>query len=181
MNAKRPRSELMAERDILARITNRRAKELEAHNMTYGAYNRYLEPYLKGAKYKKMPTHNESLDDKALLHEISVMQKFLRAESSTVGGINKINRKRKKTFEEKGIKFENDKEFFDFLNSSDFKEMRRYASSDELLEMANELHERDGLSYDDIKEKLYDFRKKQGRKTFKSLQDYLDVHLDEEE
>ena len=168
---------LVQQRNRMAKLSNSRMIALEKHGMTYGAY-RYIAPSLKGQGLKHFSSSPKYLKDKNLTakqqeiklkSEISLMQKFLQAPSSTVAGINKINKKRLATFEKNGIHFESMKEFSDFINSSAFTEFRDYYPSDEQgIQNPDGMfqtlqREKGAYSWADIQRVLEDYRNETSR------------------
>ena len=186
INKPRNRAKLIQERNQLARLTNSRLRALEKHGMTYGAY-KYTQPFLKGQKQKYFSAKaNAKFTDKQLIHEISIMQSFLRSASSSVRGINRINKKRMETFEKNGIHFESTEEFMNFIQSSAFNEFRAYYPSDErgvadksgFMQHLNRV--KGSHSWSDVADILEKFRSDTSiAKNKRNLDDYLKEYLKE--
>lgn len=191
-------AELQEIRRKLAKRANQRMVRLEraVSNVSgeayssYGAYQVFAKDYLRGKR-----RFSEKIDTgqgrRALQREITVLQGFLNAKSSTVQGQREIEEKRNKTFEsgEWGIlwktegkrktplKFSGTKEFYNFLNSSQFRDIVNAGlNSERLVEMWDDLVEKYDGKEDDIlgkmKEALNDFRE-QGSLTLKDLKKKL--------
>lgn len=117
----------------LAKRANQRIVRLEAAGVDYGQYKltqRYLQ--MQGrTRFSESPTYSDNIN--ILRREITEIQGFLTAKTSTISGIREIERKRQKTFEGKGIHFENPKEFYDFLNSKDFEDLKKAGIASEQI------------------------------------------------
>lgn len=79
--------------------------------------NQYLQKQGKEGKLRFSERQHAALSSRELKREISELQNFLNAKTSTVSGAHKIERLRIDTFKKKGIEFAGNKEFYDFLNS----------------------------------------------------------------
>ena len=104
----------------------------EAYN-SYGAAVDALD-YLK-ARNRRYFSESLNLTENrtALKAEIQRLQYFLTRPSHTVKGQREIEQKRISTFEEKGIHFSGNKEFYQFLNSGTFHSLRKAQYSSEQL------------------------------------------------
>lgn len=151
----------------------------------YGAYQQ-AKDYLSRQKRNRFVEkgYRKSLDD--MRREITQLQSFLNAKSSTVAGQKAIEKSRVQTFEsgqwgakwkatgipQTKIKFANNKEFYDFLNSSTFTELVKSGfTSDQIVELFELASERND-QYDAIINKMEDaletFREK-GNADLKTL------------
>lgn len=79
--------------------------------------NQYLQKQGKEGKLRFSERQQVAMSSRELKREISELQNFLNAKTSTVSGAHKIERLRIDTFKKKGIEFASNKEFYDFLNS----------------------------------------------------------------
>ena len=79
--------------------------------------NHYLQKQGKEGKLRFSERQQVAMSSRELKREISELQNFLNAKTSTVSGAHKIERLRIDTFKKKGIEFASNKEFYDFLNS----------------------------------------------------------------
>ena len=121
----------------LAMISNKRIKELEKNEVHYGAitkaehYNnatgRKNNTFYRGAKFNNIRDLNIHIQ-----HEIE----FLTSKTSTMEGIKKIEIAKLGKFREKGVNIPKgkEKEFFDFLSSNQFKNISKYADSNQVLQ-----------------------------------------------
>lgn len=139
------RSDLLSLRRQLAKRANQRLVRLEraTSNITgenfasYGAAEKaklYLE---NRGRNRFTETLNVKWNVTGIRREIAELQNFLNAKSSTVQGQRDIERRRVETFQKgqwgdrykrtgqtgPGISFASNKEFYNFLNSSTFKEL----------------------------------------------------------
>lgn len=113
--------------------------------------------------------------------EIVVLQTFLESKSSTVKGQKQIEAKRLKTFESgewgtggqnRKLKFASTKEFYEFLNSDTFEEIRNIGfNSEDIIDIYDKA--RDKNSADKVAEELAgaleDYRNKQAVPSLKDL------------
>lgn len=147
------KEELLAARRALAKAANQRLVRLETtySKVTDESYADFgaaeiVEEYLRttrkaGSKSKsgkrrfsESPNYLKD-DDTALRMEIYTLQSFLSSKSSTVKGQKTAEQKRIETFEGKGIHFSSNKQFYDFLNSSTFKELKKDFDSNKIVEL----------------------------------------------
>lgn len=121
-----------------------------------------------------------AMTDAELRHEIVVLQGFLGRKSSTVSGMKAIEKKRIATFEGKGIKFANTKEFYDFLNSKTFGELTASGfTSEQIVEIYDKARQKKNA--DDVaaemQKALDEFRAGEKKATLKNLQKDLGVTI----
>lgn len=120
--------ELQQIRRKLAKTANQRIVRLErAESLVtgdtlanFGAIenvNDYLKKQGKEGKLRFSERQHVAMSSRELKREISELQNFLHAKSSTVAGSHRIEKLRIETFNKKGITFASNKEFYDFLNS----------------------------------------------------------------
>lgn len=129
-------------------------------------------------------------DVNALRREITTLQSFLSAKSSTVAGQREIEKKRMSTFETGGwgksgkgapLQFSSNKDFYDFLNSSAFRELSGVFDSDQIVEIYDKsraLHNGEHEETMRIMNKtLYDFRHGRIKTNLKNLQRRMGVKI----
>lgn len=147
------KEELLAARRALAKAANQRLVRLETtySKVTDESYADFgaaeiVEEYLRTSRkagsrsksgkrrFSESPNYLKD-DDAALRIEIYTLQSFLASKSSTVKGQKTAEQKRIDTFESKGIHFSSNKQFYDFLNSSTFKELKKNFDSEKIVEL----------------------------------------------
>lgn len=96
-----------------------------------------------------------TMNRRALKAEITRLQSFLRAPSHSVSGQRRIEERRMKTFEAKGVHFAGNSEFYQFLNSGTFHDLAKIIDSDKIVE-AYELAREKGGSHDEVVNDLQD-------------------------
>ena len=184
------REDLQKVRRQLSKVMNQRMKRLEqaespitGKSYTFGAYEK-MQDYL--LMQGKKPMRNgirrfvENLDPKMsnneLRKEIKVLQGFEEMISSRVGGMKEIERRRIKTFKDKGIdpKVASSKEFYDFLNSKTFENMATVFDSDQLVEEYNKTADR-GVPPDDIIKAFNNYLNNAKRMSLKGLRRQLNA------
>lgn len=125
--------------------------------------NQYLQKQGKEGKLRFSERQNIVMSSRELKREISEIQNFLNAKTSTVSGAHKIERLRIDTFKKKGIDFASNKEFYDFLNSDVYqKAITGFDSSTivDVYDKAKKVTNKSGEEfYDDdkIKEVILDY------------------------
>lgn len=147
--------DLNAMRRSLAKQANNRMRALENAGFDFYAYDIAADYLRLQGKNKDHPRFSEQLNPKGvdLRREITVLQGFLSMPSSTVAGMKKIEEKRIKTFGNwkpkdkknnkryKGIDLSaqaQTKQFFKFLNSEAFKNLRKFYSSEQIFKAYKE-------------------------------------------
>lgn len=137
----------------LAKRANQRMRELEkkqrktGQSTTYGAYRK--AQLALGAKEGEPPKRFKEritwADTTHGVHEFERMflnvQEFLGAKTSTLTGLREIREKRKQTWKNKGIRFDTDEEFYNFLNSDLFKTLSEQLDSDKVVEIFDQMKE----------------------------------------
>lgn len=156
-------SELLQLRRKLAKRINQRMLRLEAKGLTQGGayadYQNILNRFFGGAK--RIP-ENLNIYKHLPRTEVSAMQKLLKEKTSTVQGWNEVMAVRVQTmYDRYGIKFKNNFELADFINSLEFEAMKKTYGSKQLLRMI----ENSGMTPDEVKESYHSFVRKQDRNT----------------
>lgn len=140
----------------LAKRANQRLKELEKHNLdndtwAYGKAQKYLKQqdrtrFYGGKKYNSVHDLNRQLQE---------LTYFINARSSTISGINAMNKQRYETFKKNhgNIDISHYKDFYDFLGSEQFKGLMKMLPSNEVMDDFAQALEQ-GTTLDEI-EKQY--------------------------
>lgn len=167
-------TDLQTMRRTLAKRANQRMVRLErgkslvtGESFNFGAIEN-ARAYL--GKRKRFSEKLELTTDlNQLRKEITVLQSFLNAKSSTIQGMREIERRRIKTFEtgewgqkwkqqgirQKPIRFASTKEFYDFLNSGTFKNLIDAGfDSDQIVTMYQEAQTTAHLSDEEVRNQL---------------------------
>lgn len=167
-------TDLQTMRRTLAKRANQRMVRLErgkslvtGESLNFGAIENaraYLGKHKRFSEKLALTT-----DLNQLRKEITVLQSFLNAKSSTIQGMREIERRRIKTFEtgewgqkwkqqgirQKPIKFASTKEFYDFLNSGTFKNLIDAGfDSDQIVTMYQEAQTTAHLSDEEVRNQL---------------------------
>lgn len=156
-------SELLQLRRKLAKRINQRMVRLEAKGLTrggaYADYQNILNRFFGGAK--RIP-ENLNIYKHLPRSEVSAMQKLLKEKTSTVQGWNEVMTARVQTmYDRYGVKFKNNFELADFINSLEFEAMKKSYDSKQLLRMI----ENSAMTPDEVKEVYHSFVGKQDRNT----------------
>lgn len=155
------KSELISLRNELAKETNLRLLSLEKADFAYGAYDLALNFLHKVYRRKeRFSTGKGKHETKAFLkRQIVEMQYFLTRESSTVEGQLAIKSRIKETLERNlGLEISEDKDFFDFLSSSQYKNIvNRGISSEQLQKFFVRNYKGTKDSWNEIMDALKDF------------------------
>ena len=170
-----PRTELEAMVRKLSKRANARLLRLERSrsNITgelyssFGAYQQYAVPALEGRKRFKESGYKDWSYDQ-LTRKLVQLQGFLSAKTSTVLGQRQFEQKRVSTFasgkwgqaarveglENMSITAATNKEFYDFLNSKEFSDLRSVGfSSDQIVEFYESMYQ-GGLDDDEIASRI---------------------------
>lgn len=196
----RTRAELLQIRRAAAKATNQRMVRLErgeslvtGEKLDFGAIEitrRYLKE-TRGDREKLRFSESlnqpnlETLND--IKKEIAEMQRFLNSKSSTVKGMHDIERKRIATFEEAGVTFASNKEFYDFFKSDTYKDyMATQAYSSEhivgIYQRAREVG-KNGVPYthNELIQAMEEYKKESAEAhrelDLKSLTEYLGIEF----
>lgn len=171
--------ELVKVRRQLAKVMNQRIVRLKqtkspisGESYTFGAYD-IMSDYLQERDRNRF---SEVLNPKGMTKqdiqkEIRVLQGFEEMKSSRIQGMHQIEAARIKTFTEvKGLNEEvvKTKDFYDFLNSTTFKEIAEKIDSDKLVEEYDRAAAR-GVSKADIVKALNDYSKRAKRLSLKGI------------
>ena len=154
-------SELLQLRRKLAKRINQRMRRLKAKGLTqggaYGDYQEILNRFFGGAE--RIP-ENMKIYKHLPKTEVAAMQKLLKEKTSTVQGWNEVMAARVQTmYARYGVKFKNNFELADFINSLEFEAMKKSYGSKQLLRMI----ENSGMTPDEVKEAYHSFVRKQDR------------------
>lgn len=176
-------SELRELRRSLAKVANQRIVRLERAQSavtgesyaSYGAID-LVNEYLKGRKrYSESLKYGTKHD---VQRDIISLQTFIASKSSTVAGQKDIEKKRIATFEKKGVHFASNREFYDFLKSSTFRELSKTFDSNQIVEFYEQVRQGDAsgqVAQEAFDEALQAFRSKQAPANLKSLAALLGV------
>lgn len=156
-------SELLQLRRKLAKRINQRMIRLEKKGLTQGGayadYQDILNRFFRGAK--RIP-ENLNIYKHLPKSEVSAMQKLLKEKTSTVQGWNEVMTARVQTmYDRYGIKFKNNFELADFINSLEFEAMKKSYGSKQLLRMI----ENSAMTLNEVKEAYHSFVGKQDKNT----------------
>ena len=144
---------LIATYNKLAKRANQRMRELEkkerktGQNTTYGAYRK--AQMALGAKEGEPPKRfKENMKWEDTTHELYKferaflqVQEFLGAKTGTLTGLREIKEKREQAWKNKGIRFDTDEDFYNFLNSDLFKTLAEQLDSDKVVEIFDQMRE----------------------------------------
>lgn len=153
--------EVRALRRKLAKRANARLLSLERKGLTKNAYrvatrytqatrgrNRFSEAYLKSAEISY------------LREDIENLRVFLNSVTSTVSGYNQLKKERIARFRQKGLKIDDEDQFYRFLNSKIYKDLaNKLISSDKLIEFYDDVVDGGKYEMKDLKEALEEFKK----------------------
>lgn len=171
--------ELVKVRRQLAKVMNQRMVRLEntkssisGEAYTFGAYD-IMSDYLKERDRNRFSEllNPKGMTEEDIQKEIRVLQGFEEMKSSRIAGMHQIEQTRIKTFTEtKGLNIEvvTTKEFYDFLNSTTFKEISESIDSDKLVEEYNRTAAR-GVNKDDIVKALNEYSNNAKRVSLKGI------------
>lgn len=195
--------ELQELRRRLAKRANQRLVRLERATSdvtgesyaSYGAADiayEYLDQRER-RRFSENPIWNEDptrTDINDLRREITTLQSFLSAKSSTVAGQREIEKARMNTFERGGwgtsgtgaaLQFGSNKEFYDFLNSNTYRELSQVFTSEQIIEIYDKgraVHNGEHEEAMKIMDKtLKDFRKGRIQTNLKNLQRRMGVKI----
>lgn len=147
--AKRANQRLLRLERATSNVTGERYSEI-------GAYPKAMS-YLERTGRRRFDERSRTkMDYDEQRREVIELQAFLSSKTSTVQGIREIEQERIKTFgsgkwgsyqwtdqERRALQFASTKEFYEFLNSSIYKELKSSGfTSDQLIEVYDEARER---------------------------------------
>lgn len=192
--------ELQEMRRKLAKRANQRMLQLERKGYDFGAIDtvkQYLS-YQKEGKKRFTERKNYLTDHMELKREISTLESFLDAPTSTIRGMKQIEKKRQSSFESgkwgvryklsgelnRQLHFASTKEFYNFLNSQTFSDlMGQGFSSETLIELYDSARTVSETTDDEIYEKLEsalnEFRGKTQKPQVKYLAEKLGVKMED--
>jgi hypothetical protein len=95
-----------------------------------------IKPYfgVNNDESMRFSTSMKYKDLKAFKHMQSSLDLFLSSATSSVTGIKRINKNRINTFRKSGLEIKDEKMFFQFLSSEQFKNLSKYVDSHQLIE-----------------------------------------------
>lgn len=184
--------ELAEVRQKMARLVNQRMRAIEkakskvtGESLNFGAIDK-LRLYLSYRNKKRFserlipPDVDTRGMRERLRKEINIMQAFLKSKSSTITGLRNIEKRRIETFKNRGIKFANTKEFYDFLNSSTYQEFRQSGfTSEQIVDLYDEM--RESKSDNEVNEEIQDllniWRSGEEKASIKSIKNRTGVNL----
>lgn len=164
----------------LAKVMNQRMVRLEqakspvsGEPYTFGAYEKmqdYLAAQGRTGKIRFSELKDPHMSAAQLKKEIRILQGFEEAPSSRVAGMKQIEKKRKETFEAKGLdpKTVSNKDFYDFLNGQTFERLSRIIDSDTIIEEYNRVA-KEGVQVDKIVDALDEYLSKAKRVSVKGI------------
>lgn len=179
----------------LVRLERAQSKITGEYYSEYGAATIAYEYLKRQGRHRFRETKGDGWDLNYVRHEVTVLQGFLSAKSSTVVGQKAIEQKRIKTFEQgewgtlwktqgkrqRPIKFASNKEFYNFMNSDTFKGLVTAGfDSDkivELYELARDVSGGEEQVVNNMNQALEEFRKGESKTTLKNLEKKLGVNL----
>jgi hypothetical protein len=171
----------MSEKEIIyatqeaSKQANKQLRRLEKEHLTKFAYEvadhynkakgRPNNRFYQGGKYKNIKD--------AIIH-IQNVSNFLHSKTATPEGYKQIAIDRLNRFREKGINIPQgqEKEFYDFLSSEQFKNLGKYADSNQVIETFVDARNA-GMDADMINKEFQDFMN--SNKTFDEVQEILKV------
>lgn len=145
--------QLSKELSKYAKIANERLNKLEKSGVTYYAYEK-AKNYLSAKNQVRFKTYIPKMDREQLERELTAIKYFLSYKTSTIRGLNEVEKRRLQTFRDKEINnrklsVDNPAMFYLFLSSAEFRELKRYATSEEIIEDFDRQYGA-GISYDTI-------------------------------
>lgn len=127
--------ELNAIRCRLAKVANQRLRGIEAAGETEGYVYSQSMVYLINKNRARFIESNRQLNIYELKDELEELNAFLRAKTSTIGGIRKYQRDTATIFKEKfGVQLRDPVAFTRFLSSEQYKKVVEQVGSEFLVE-----------------------------------------------
>ena len=152
------RGELEALYKNMARTANQRLARLEKADRAFWAYDKATLFTQRAYGTNRFKTSASNMTDKGLIRVLEEMRTFLGSKTSTVSGSKNVDRKILKKFREKKVDIKDPKEFFQFLNSEQFRKLSgKKLSSSVLIDYYVRSSEQ-GDNLETIKDELEDFR-----------------------
>ena len=126
---------LNKERKRLAKVANQRLRDIEAAGETEGYVYSQSMVYLINKNRARFIESNRQLNIYELKDELEELNAFLRAKTSTIGGIRKYQRDTATIFKEKfGVQLRDPVAFSRFLSSEQYKKVVEQVGSEFLVE-----------------------------------------------
>ena len=126
---------LNKERKRLAKVANQRLRDIEAAGETEGYVYSQSMVYLINKNRARFIESNRQLNIYELKDELEELNAFLRAKTSTIGGIRKYQRDTTTIFKEKfGVQLRDPVAFSRFLSSEQYKKVVEQVGSEFLVE-----------------------------------------------
>ena len=139
----------------LSKVANERLRQLEKHGHTNNAY-KYAQEY---ADKKEKPRYNiRTKSHRSLNYTLRSLQKFLTAETSTLSGYKRIEKRRAFTLADK-LNISDVEEFILFLNSETYKKLKEYYPSEAIAEDYSCAKTYYGMTHDEIISQYEEFLK----------------------
>lgn len=154
------RGELDALYKEMARVANRRLYSLEKNERAFWAYDKATVHTQRAYGKNRFPGVYKGESDKGIIRELEYIQDFLQSKTSTITGSKSVENKILSTFERKGVDFStvNQREFFNFLQSENFKRLsRKNIDSNRLIDYYTKMVENGKTT--DVEKELEKFRK----------------------
>lgn len=151
--------ELNAIRRRLAKVANQRLRSIEDAGETEGYVYSQTMVYLINKNRARFIESNHQLNIYELKDELEELNAFLRAKTSTIGGIRKYQRDTATIFKEKfGVQLRDPVAFSRFLSSEQYKKVVEQVGSEFLVEFYDraveaQVSEQDILAALDLYEK----------------------------
>lgn len=154
------RGELEALYREMSRRANARLRNLERADRAFWAYDKATIFTQRAYGSNRFPSLKKigSESDKGLIRVLEEVQTFLSSKSSTVSGSKSIDRKILNTFKRKGVDIKDSKEFFNFLQSEQFKKLSNKKISSSFIIDYYTRSSNEGKTNDEIAEELEKFR-----------------------
>ena len=154
------RGELEALYREMSRRANARLRRLEKADRAFWAYDKATIFTQRAYGSNRFPSLRRvgSESDKGLIRVLEEVQTFLSSKSSTVSGSKSIDRKILNTFKRKGVDIKDSKEFFNFLQSEQFKKLSNKKISSSFIIDYYTRSSNEGKTNEEIVEELEKFR-----------------------
>lgn len=117
----------------IGKLANSRLYRLRRNGINYYAAER-ATLYLNNLGRRTFPTIPNTLTDFQIKRFIAETQAFLNSKSSTLRGLKQIRSNTIDRFRDKGLTITDEKTFFDFLSSAQFKALKEHGDSETIIE-----------------------------------------------
>lgn len=175
------RTELEGRRAQLAKVANSRILALERakSSMTLESFydaphfdvvREYISNNTKGGR-RFSESRNYKKSDFQLKQEITVLEEFLKMQTSTVGGSRRRESKIQESFREKGLSdnVTSSLEFWRFLNSETFKNLvSETLDSEDIIDIIEHASD-DGATIEDITTTFYNWKGRTQKSLYQSF------------